>query len=405
MEFHGTFADCDKNQNGVLELPEFKEFWAKNSTNAKRRFGESIKHADAEIEAWFAAYNMINKNKEGVSLADFKVGEYVIGIIGKMMSIDYAKEKFDPLVDSMMTRFKRFKPETKYKMKDIMQADKFNQDLFMEIMMEFMTTFKECDANKDGKLVRSEFKNFMNRNNDNMKKRIGSDTKGDSTEDDKWYDAYNMLNPNYEGVKMEDFKTAQDIIMDLMVKKFFTVLAMKAMMRMTRYKPETKAKIAEYMRAEEENPALFAEMMTEFKNTWTACDKNKDGLLNLDEFKDFANKHNENMKKRWGESTKGDAEEDMHWYNAYFWLSNSPNGISLADFKKGRKMLMEIIKNFTLMKTFTPLVTLTMMQMRTFSPAVQMKYRDFIRAEENDMKLFAEGMKEMVETFMSCDVN
>lgn len=78
------------------------------------------------------------------------------------------------------------------------------------------------------------------------------------------------------------------------------------MARMSKYKPETKAKIGEYMKAEDNNPPLFREMMTEFKATWTACDKNKDGVLNEEEFKDFANKHNENMKKRWGESTKGD---------------------------------------------------------------------------------------------------
>ena len=105
MEFHNTFTDCDKNQNGVLELPEFKEFWGRNQQNMKRRFGDVTKSTDQEVEAWFAAYNMINKNKEGVSLADFKVGEYVMMVIGKMMSIDYAKEKFDPLVEAMMRRF------------------------------------------------------------------------------------------------------------------------------------------------------------------------------------------------------------------------------------------------------------------------------------------------------------
>ena len=130
---------------------------------------------------------------------------------------------------------------------------------------------------------------------------------------------------------------------------------------MSKYKDETKAKIGEYMKAEEENPALFAEMMAEFKNTWTVCDKNKDGVLNLEEYKDFAVKFNETMKKRWGESTKGDDAEDEMWYFAYNMLSSNQNGISLMDFKKGRKMLMEIIKNMGLAKTFTPLVVMSMM--------------------------------------------
>jgi len=95
------------------------------------------------------------------------------------------------------------------------------------------------------------------------------------------------------------------------------------MARMSKYKAETKAKIGEYMKSEEENPALFAEMMKEFKDTWTKCDKNKDGVLNMEEFADFSNQHNENMKKRWGESTKGDKEEDMMWFFAYDMLSHN----------------------------------------------------------------------------------
>lgn len=71
----------------------------------KRRFGEVTPTSDAECGAWYAAYNHISKDKDGVSLADFKAGEYVMMMIGKMMSIDYAKEKFDPLVSCTMRRF------------------------------------------------------------------------------------------------------------------------------------------------------------------------------------------------------------------------------------------------------------------------------------------------------------
>jgi Ca2+-binding EF-hand superfamily protein len=326
-------------------------------------------------------------------------------LIGKMMSVDMAKDKFDPLVAAMMRRFKRYKPATKKALKEMMEAEYNNPDMFKDIMTEFIATWKACDANKDGKLVKSEFKDFMCRNNENVKKRIGESAKGDDMEDDKWYEAYNMLNPNKEGVTMEDFKTAREIIRETMAKKVFEPLAKKAMMRMTKYKDETKAKIGEYMKAEEENPALFAEMMTEFKNTWTLCDKNKDGVLNLEEFKDFANKHNENMKKRWGESTKGDDAEDEMWYFAYNMLSSNQNGIALMDFKKGRKMLMEIIKNMGLVKAFTPLMINHLMERMAFSPEVQAKYKEAGQAMENNPKMFAEIMKEFVDSFMACDVN
>lgn len=83
----------------------------------------------------------------------------------------------------------------------------------------------------------------MVKHNENMKKRLGESNKGDDNEDDKWYEAYNMLNPNKEGVTMEDFKEAREIIRELMAKKVFEPLAEKAMKRMSRYKPETKAKI------------------------------------------------------------------------------------------------------------------------------------------------------------------
>lgn len=96
----------------------------------------------------------------------------------------------------------------------------------------------------------------------------------------------------------------------------------------------------------------------------------------------------------------------MMWFFAYNLLSTNANGISLEDFKKGRKMLMAIIKKMGLVKAMTPLVILAFMQMRTFSPAVQQKYKEGMQARDNgNMKLFAEIMKEMVECFMSCDVN
>ena len=114
-----------------------------------------------------------------------------------------------------------------------------------------------------------------------------------------------MISPNREGVSMDDFANGRDMTRTIMNKNVFTDLAGKAMDRMRKYKPETQKKIREYMMAEDENPALFKEFMAEFKATWDKCDADKDGKLNNAEFKNFANCHNENMKKRWGESTKG----------------------------------------------------------------------------------------------------
>lgn len=40
----------------------------------------------------------------------------------------------------------------------MMDAEFKNPTLFKEIMTEFIACWKSCDVNKDGKLVKSEFK-------------------------------------------------------------------------------------------------------------------------------------------------------------------------------------------------------------------------------------------------------
>lgn len=116
-----------------------------------------------------------------------------------------------------------------------------------------------------------------------------------------------------------------------------------AIKRMMSYKPETQAKMKEHMEAEQKHPELFQEVMTEFIRTWKQSDTNADGLLNMREFKTFVKKHNENMKRRWGESVKGTEKEDEKWYNAYNMLSPMKEGVSMDDFMTAKDMLTKIM--------------------------------------------------------------
>jgi hypothetical protein len=66
----------------------------------------------------------------------------------------------------------------------------------------------------------------------------------------------------------------------------------------------------EAMNADEENPEMFREMKKEFQMVWEKADANKDGLLDLNEFKVFMVEYTEVNKKRYGEATKGPEKED-----------------------------------------------------------------------------------------------
>lgn len=54
-------------------------------------------------------------------------------------------------------------------------------------------------------------------------------------------------------------------------------------------KPETKKKMGEAMRAESDNPALFKELVAEFMEMFQTADANKDGRLDLKEYKAYVN--------------------------------------------------------------------------------------------------------------------
>ena len=55
-------------------------------------------------------------------------------------------------------------------------------------------------------------------------------------------------------------------------------------------------------------------------------------------------KANENNKKRYGESEKGDDKEDEMWYEAYNCLTPGKEGVSPDDMKQGRKIMMTMMK-------------------------------------------------------------
>jgi hypothetical protein len=64
-------------------------------------------------------------------------------------------------------------------------------------------------------------------------------------------------------------------------------LVEKMMKRMMHLRPETRQKMMVAMKAEQENPTLFKELMSEFMECFTSSDANKDGMLDLKEFKAF----------------------------------------------------------------------------------------------------------------------
>jgi len=62
-------------------------------------------------------------------------------------------------------------------------------------------------------------------------------------------------------------------------------------------------------------------------------------MLDLNEFKVFAEKYNACMAKRWGESTKGDEREDEKWFEAYNTINPNTAGVTIECFREGREMV------------------------------------------------------------------
>jgi len=118
----------------------------------------------------------------------------------------------------------------------------------------------------------------------------------------------------------------------------------RAMRRMSGYLPATQLKYMEMMGAEENNKKLFDEMMAEFEACFAECDANKSGVLDLAQFKTFLSKNNENMKRRFGESVKGDDREDAEWYAAYNCLTAGKEGVSKDDLIQGRMIMRKMMQ-------------------------------------------------------------
>jgi hypothetical protein len=83
------------------------------------------------------------------------------------------------------------------------------------MMEEFKTCFKECDKSGKGLMEMGDFKVFMARQNENMKKRFGQSDMGDDAELEKWYNAYNNITPLRTGVSKGDFMEADEILKKL----------------------------------------------------------------------------------------------------------------------------------------------------------------------------------------------
>ena len=142
-----------------------------------------------------------------------------------------AKAMFEPLTSAALRRMMRMKDEAKAKMMETMQAEFNNPALFKEIMDEFMMVWRQADANNDGNLDLNEWKVFVEKYNACMQKRWGESTKGDEREDEKWFEAYNTINPNVNGISIECFREGREMIQEIMRRKGFEGLMEKALGR------------------------------------------------------------------------------------------------------------------------------------------------------------------------------
>ena len=298
---------------------------------------------------------------------------------------------------------KKYQPATQAKIKEVFMAEACNPTLHAQIEEEFEASFKAADVNNNGVLTCAEFKCCMCRQDENMRRRFGEWAGMDATVAECWYKCYNRVTCKKEGVSLEDFKFGDMVMKTLMVRCMFEPLVEAAMKRMAACQPATQAKMKQAMQAERKDPALFNQIMDEFEATFHAADANKDGLLNRQEFKAFSAAHNENAKRRYGESMKaGEAEEEC-WYKAYCCLSPGTDGISIADFKMGRIIFEGLAKKMALCMCFKPLLEIVMGRMSFYSPEAQAKIQKAWTCEEDDPALHKEMMDEFAACFKSVD--
>ena len=204
-----------------------------------------------------------------------------------------------------------------------------NPQLYKEMEAEFEAAFK-ASATSDPEVVNeTEFCTLMDKADENGRKRFGETVSGDEMERKMWYAAYNKLTGEKEGVSLMDFKMGDAVMKSVMFREQLQPLVKKMMKRMMNLKPETRQKMMVAMKAEQENPTLFKEIMTEFMGCFTSSDADKDGKLNLKEFKAFTAAYYEAACKRYGEAGSVPVKEQEEWYETYNSITPDSDGISL----------------------------------------------------------------------------
>ena len=69
-EMQATFTAADTNNDGLLDLAEFKDFRSKSEANNTARGGFNPTMSEEDIEAAYNIHNSGNPDKDGVALAD-----------------------------------------------------------------------------------------------------------------------------------------------------------------------------------------------------------------------------------------------------------------------------------------------------------------------------------------------
>lgn len=103
---------------------------------------------------------------------------------------------------------------------------------------------------------------------------------------------------------------------------------------------------------------------------FNGADADKDGKLNMAEFKGFTIRYLEASRARYGEAGSPPIKEQEDWYNCYNSITPDAEGISLADFMVGRIVVeqqMRVMRNYM---EFKPLLGLMIGRMAFYPKEV-----------------------------------
>jgi Ca2+-binding EF-hand superfamily protein len=201
-----------------------------------------------------------------------------------------------------MERMETYKPLVQQKMMEVFMSEHTNPTLYKEVEDEWKACFKECAKSNPDRVNLEEFKALLDKAAEIEKKRFGQTISGDMAEKEMWYKCYNKLDDENEGVSLMDFKLGDAVMKSIMFNESLRPLVEKMIKRMMNLRPETRQKMMVAMKSEQENPTLFKELMEEFMNCFNGSDANKDGKLDLKEFKAFYVAYYEAGVKRYGEA-------------------------------------------------------------------------------------------------------